>query len=133
MDVVSGDHNPQSASRSQAKKTVDITGPTAKRKAVNYDPATRVMREINTMPESSPISDKADVHSKWALSNYNKAFTLLNDNPVEQRLDVQLPFEKFLQLDAAFSELKSVQVFQLSVSNSQSGKMTEEDNNFRCS
>ncbi|KAK9234033.1 hypothetical protein V1525DRAFT_439791 [Lipomyces kononenkoae] len=28
------------------------------------------------------------------LSNYNKAFTLRKDNPLEQRLDVQSPFEK---------------------------------------
>ncbi|KAK9491198.1 hypothetical protein V1508DRAFT_399160 [Lipomyces doorenjongii] len=42
-----------------------------------------------------------------ALSNYDRAFTLLKENPLEQRLDVQLPYEKFLQLDEAFSELKS--------------------------
>ncbi|ODQ71855.1 hypothetical protein LIPSTDRAFT_310225 [Lipomyces starkeyi NRRL Y-11557] len=42
-----------------------------------------------------------------ALSNYSAAFALLNENPPEQRLDVQLPYEKFVQLDAAFSELKS--------------------------
>ncbi|KAK9489227.1 hypothetical protein V1508DRAFT_428644 [Lipomyces doorenjongii] len=37
------------------------------------------------------------------LSNYNKAFTLLKENTPEQRLDVQLPYEKFLQLDKAKS------------------------------
>ncbi|KAK9377769.1 uncharacterized protein V1513DRAFT_455940 [Lipomyces chichibuensis] len=42
-----------------------------------------------------------------ALSNYNKPFELLKENPAEQRLDVQLPFEKYLQLDDPFSDLKS--------------------------
>ncbi|KAK9349602.1 hypothetical protein V1523DRAFT_182870 [Lipomyces doorenjongii] len=37
------------------------------------------------------------------LSNYNKAFRLLKENIPEQRLDVQLPYEKFLQLDQAKS------------------------------
>ncbi|KAK9323849.1 hypothetical protein V1517DRAFT_257312 [Lipomyces orientalis] len=43
------------------------------------------------------------------LSNYNKAFTLLKENTPEQRLDVQLPYETFLELDQAFSELKSAE------------------------
>ncbi|KAK9252547.1 hypothetical protein V1507DRAFT_461064 [Lipomyces tetrasporus] len=43
------------------------------------------------------------------LSNYNKAFTLLKENTPEQRLDVQLPYDKFSQLDEAFSELKSAE------------------------
>ncbi|KAK9427325.1 hypothetical protein V1505DRAFT_358899 [Lipomyces doorenjongii] len=100
-------------------------------KTVDDDPPTRVMHEINSTRESTPVSDKLDEHGKRlklvpetestalaeiskmsvtdseALSNYNAAFTLLNDNPPEQRLDVQLPYEKFVQLDAAFSELKS--------------------------
>ncbi|KAK9350333.1 hypothetical protein V1523DRAFT_458262 [Lipomyces doorenjongii] len=42
-------------------------------------------------------------------SNYNEAFTLLKENTPEQRLDVQLPYDKFLQLDQAFSELKSAE------------------------
>ncbi|KAK9318792.1 hypothetical protein V1517DRAFT_349679 [Lipomyces orientalis] len=37
------------------------------------------------------------------LSNYNKAFTLLKENTPEQRLDVQLPYETFLELDQARS------------------------------
>ncbi|KAK9342457.1 hypothetical protein V1522DRAFT_425050 [Lipomyces starkeyi] len=41
------------------------------------------------------------------LSNYNEAFMLLKENPSEQRLDVQLPFEMFLQLEEAYSNLKS--------------------------
>ncbi|KAK9428472.1 hypothetical protein V1505DRAFT_315729 [Lipomyces doorenjongii] len=41
------------------------------------------------------------------LSNYNEAFKLLKENPPEQRLDVQLPFDMFLQLDEALSNLKS--------------------------
>ncbi|KAK9431756.1 hypothetical protein V1505DRAFT_420496 [Lipomyces doorenjongii] len=88
------------------------------------------MREINSMHDSTSVSDKADEYGKRlkpdpetestlagisktmsvtdseALSNYNAAFTLLKENPLEQRLDVQLPYEKFVQLDAAFSELK---------------------------
>ncbi|KAK9482141.1 hypothetical protein V1527DRAFT_477308 [Lipomyces starkeyi] len=43
------------------------------------------------------------------LSNYNKAFTILKENTPEQRLDVQLPYEAFLELDQAFSELKSAE------------------------
>ncbi|KAJ8103847.1 hypothetical protein POJ06DRAFT_234831 [Lipomyces tetrasporus] len=42
-------------------------------------------------------------------SNYNEAFTLLKENTPEQRLDVQLPYETFLQLDQAFYELKSAE------------------------
>ncbi|KAK9376452.1 uncharacterized protein V1513DRAFT_456903 [Lipomyces chichibuensis] len=41
-----------------------------------------------------------------ALSNYNEAFTLLKENTPEQRLDVQLPYDKYLELDDAFSRLK---------------------------
>ncbi|KAK9323830.1 hypothetical protein V1517DRAFT_272867 [Lipomyces orientalis] len=43
------------------------------------------------------------------LSNYNKAFTLLKENTPEQRLDVQLPYETFLELDQAFSARKSAE------------------------
>ncbi|KAK9491204.1 hypothetical protein V1508DRAFT_405764 [Lipomyces doorenjongii] len=120
MDAVSGEYNNRSrASRSVAQIATpsrapipasrDATGHTTKRKAVDDDPATRVMREINTMPESTPVSDQADVHSKRVKLNAETelAFTLLKENPLEQRLDVQLPYEKFLQLDEAFSELKS--------------------------
>ncbi|ODQ74712.1 hypothetical protein LIPSTDRAFT_68810, partial [Lipomyces starkeyi NRRL Y-11557] len=53
------------------------------------------------------ISTTMSVTDAEALSNYNAAFALLNENPPDQRLDVQLPYEKFVQLDAAFSELKS--------------------------
>ncbi|KAK9481421.1 hypothetical protein V1527DRAFT_505336, partial [Lipomyces starkeyi] len=155
MDAVYGESDPQSVSGSRASHSVapiaapsatelpessrrigqvgDATRTTVKRKVVDDDPATRVMHEINTMRESTPVSDRADEHGKRlkldpetestalarisnktmsvtdseALSNYNAAFTLLNDNQPEQRLDVQLPYEKFVQLDAAFSELKS--------------------------
>ncbi|KAK9312200.1 hypothetical protein V1524DRAFT_439968 [Lipomyces starkeyi] len=90
------------------------------------------MDAINIMRESTSVSDQADEHGKRlkldpetestafagisktmsatdaeALSNYNEAFAFLNENQPEQRLDVQLPYEKFVQLDAAFSELKS--------------------------
>ncbi|KAK9242129.1 hypothetical protein V1506DRAFT_572394 [Lipomyces tetrasporus] len=92
---------------------------------------TRVMGEINIMPDSTPIIDQENdkrvkldaaetestflakiqkemsVTDSQALSNYEEAFTLLKGNPPEQRLDIQLPYEKFLQLDNAFSELKS--------------------------
>ncbi|KAK9366855.1 hypothetical protein V1509DRAFT_568033, partial [Lipomyces kononenkoae] len=34
-------------------------------------------------------------------------FTLIKENSPEQRLDVQLPYEKVLKLDAACSELRS--------------------------
>ncbi|KAK9234979.1 hypothetical protein V1525DRAFT_411352 [Lipomyces kononenkoae] len=43
------------------------------------------------------------------MFNYNKAFTLLKENTPEQRLDVQLPYEAFQELDQAFSELKSAE------------------------
>ncbi|KAK9352117.1 hypothetical protein V1505DRAFT_334567 [Lipomyces doorenjongii] len=153
MDAVYGGSDPKSVSGSRASHSVapiaaptatelpetssrigqvgDATRSTVKRKAVDDDPATRVMHEINTTRESTLVSDQLDEHGKRlklvpetestalaeiskmsvtdseALSNYNAAFTLLNDNPPEKRLDVQLPYEKFVQLDAAFSELKS--------------------------
>ncbi|KAK9246679.1 hypothetical protein V1506DRAFT_505325 [Lipomyces tetrasporus] len=47
------------------------------------------------------------VTESQAVSNYNEAFTLLKENSPEQRLDIQLPYEKFRQLDNDFSELKS--------------------------
>ncbi|KAK9384932.1 hypothetical protein V1515DRAFT_575436 [Lipomyces mesembrius] len=76
------------------------------------------MRQINTIHNDAHskrvkldteicLAKTITVMDSQALSNYNKAFTLLKENPLEQRLDVQLPYEKFLQLDAAFSELKS--------------------------
>ncbi|KAK9342065.1 hypothetical protein V1522DRAFT_64673 [Lipomyces starkeyi] len=150
MDAVCGGSDTQSVSGSRASRSVaptaapsatelaesslrigqvgDATPTTVKRKAVDDDPATRVMHEINTMCESTPVTEHGkrlklapetestvlagmsktmSVTDSEALSNYNAAFTLLNDNPPEQRLDVQLPYEKFVQLDAAFSDLKS--------------------------
>ncbi|KAK9342775.1 hypothetical protein V1522DRAFT_460679 [Lipomyces starkeyi] len=134
MDAVYGESDPQSVSGSRASHSVapiatppatelseysrrigqvgDATRTTVKRKAVDDDPATRVMHEINTMRENgmnalAGIYKTMSVTDSEALSNYNAAFTLLNENPPEQRLDVQLPYEKFVQLDAAFSELKS--------------------------
>ncbi|KAK9428436.1 hypothetical protein V1505DRAFT_357827 [Lipomyces doorenjongii] len=65
---------------------------------------------LNAQTELSALADTSKtitVMGSQALSNYDRAFTLLKENPLEQRLDVQLPYEKFLQLDEAFSELKS--------------------------
>ncbi|KAK9243128.1 hypothetical protein V1506DRAFT_545445, partial [Lipomyces tetrasporus] len=91
----------------------------------------RVMGKLNTVPDSTPITDQANdtrvkldtaetestllteiqkemsVTESQAVSNYNEAFTLLKENSPEQRLDIQLAYEKFRQLDNAFSELKS--------------------------
>ncbi|KAK9366299.1 hypothetical protein V1509DRAFT_654855 [Lipomyces kononenkoae] len=42
------------------------------------------------------------------LSSYDEAFALLKENTPEQRLDVQLRYENFLQLDTDYFDLKSV-------------------------
>ncbi|KAK9243954.1 hypothetical protein V1506DRAFT_523204 [Lipomyces tetrasporus] len=118
----------ESSKRNETKPVGNATGATVKRKAVDES------KDDNTVPGSHSVSDHAEEHSKRVkldneteapvlaeitktmtatdsevLSNYNKAFTLLKENTPEQRLDVQLPYETFLQLDQAFSELKSVE------------------------
>ncbi|KAK9252638.1 hypothetical protein V1507DRAFT_498527 [Lipomyces tetrasporus] len=60
-------------------------------------------------PVLAEITKTMTATDSEVLSNYNKAFTLLKENTPEQRLDVQLPYETFLQLDQAFSELKSAE------------------------
>ncbi|KAK9234125.1 hypothetical protein V1525DRAFT_391754 [Lipomyces kononenkoae] len=99
-----------------------VTKHTVKRRAVVEGPARGLRRPVSDQaaeqgkrvklsiePELSALPNTIAVMDSQVLSNYNKAFTLLKDNPLEQRLDVQLPFEKFLQLDHAFSELKSAE------------------------
>ncbi|KAK9243340.1 hypothetical protein V1506DRAFT_562151 [Lipomyces tetrasporus] len=118
----------ESSKRNETKPVGNATGATVKRKAVDES------IDDNTVPGSHSVSDQAEEQSKRVkldneteapalaeitkpmtatdsevLSNYNKAFTLLKENTPEQRLDVQLPYEAFLQLDQAFSELKSVE------------------------
>ncbi|KAK9490777.1 hypothetical protein V1508DRAFT_451175 [Lipomyces doorenjongii] len=66
----------------------------------------RLKPDPETESTLAGISKTMSVTDSEALSNYNAAFALLKENPLEQRLDVQLPYEKFVQLDAAFSELK---------------------------
>ncbi|KAK9320745.1 hypothetical protein V1517DRAFT_263697 [Lipomyces orientalis] len=149
MDTVYEGYNPQPASSSRASRCVapianleilESNQPT-ETKAVRYATRSsvkrtsrddeRVVGEITTVPDSTPIIDQANdkrvkldaaetestllaeiqkempVTDSQALSNYNEAFTLLKENPPEQRLDIQLPYETFRQLDNAFSELKS--------------------------
>jgi hypothetical protein len=121
----------ESSQRNETKPVGNVffTGATVKRKAVDES------IDDNAVPGSHSVSsDQAEEHSKRVklddeteapvlaeitikmtatdsevLSNYNEAFTLLKENTPEQRLDVQLPYETFLQLDQAFSELKSVE------------------------
>ncbi|KAK9243129.1 hypothetical protein V1506DRAFT_568628 [Lipomyces tetrasporus] len=79
-------------------------------------------RGLQSRERRNPVSDQADEHGKQVKldkttpitdlqvrSNYNEAFTLPKENTPKQRLDVQLPYDKFLQLDQAFSELKSAE------------------------
>ncbi|KAK9242649.1 hypothetical protein V1506DRAFT_571139 [Lipomyces tetrasporus] len=119
----------ESSQRNETKPVGNVTGATVKRKAVDES------IDDNAVPGSHSVSsDQAEEHSKRVkldneteapvlaeitikmtatdsevLSNYNEAFTLLKENTPEQRLDVQLPYETFLQLDQAFSELKSAE------------------------
>ncbi|KAK9243339.1 hypothetical protein V1506DRAFT_562150 [Lipomyces tetrasporus] len=118
----------ESSKRNETKPVGNATGAAVKRKAVDES------IDDNTVPGSHSVSVHAEEHSKRVkldneteapvlaeitktmtatdsevLSNYNKAFTLLKENTPEQRLDVQLPYETFLQLDQAFSELKSAE------------------------
>ncbi|KAK9258303.1 hypothetical protein V1519DRAFT_478636 [Lipomyces tetrasporus] len=60
-------------------------------------------------PLSAEISETTPITDLQVRSNYNEAFTLPKENTPEQRLDVQLPYDKFLQWDQAFSELKSAE------------------------
>ncbi|KAK9374654.1 uncharacterized protein V1513DRAFT_445566 [Lipomyces chichibuensis] len=64
--------------------------------------------KVDTEAEPIRLADISEmsVTDTKALSNYNEAFTLLKEDTPEQRLDVQLPYEKFLQLDDAFSKLQ---------------------------
>ncbi|KAK9320971.1 hypothetical protein V1517DRAFT_363460 [Lipomyces orientalis] len=131
MDAVSGGYDPQSASSSRASPSVaPITTPSGrriqpkegrhalKRKAVDES------FDDNKVPGSNSVSDQAEEHSKRVkLDNEAEApvfaektkttthrtFTLLKENTPEQRLDIQLPYETFLELDQAFSELKSAE------------------------
>ncbi|KAK9352805.1 hypothetical protein V1523DRAFT_412959 [Lipomyces doorenjongii] len=112
----------------ETKPVGNATRATVKRKAVDGS------ADDNTFPGSHSVSDQAEEHCKRVKldneaeasvlaeksktmtdtesevrSNYNKAFTLLKENTPEQRLDVRLPYEAFLELDQGFSELKSAE------------------------
>ncbi|KAK9327746.1 hypothetical protein V1520DRAFT_393654 [Lipomyces starkeyi] len=100
----------------------NATRVTAKRKAMGNEPAIHVVIEINTahhssesagstteissMMSSTVSKEMRSVRDECIISDYNKAFKLLQENPPEQRLDIHLPHSKYLQLNDAFSELK---------------------------
>ncbi|KAK9234807.1 hypothetical protein V1525DRAFT_437481 [Lipomyces kononenkoae] len=129
MDALYGSYDPHSASASRATSTANATRARVKRKAADVRPEVQEVRETNSNARyrkhamdqskcvilgadtdssgSSEISKGMSVTDSKVLSNFNDSFTLIKENVPEQRLDIQLPYEKFLELDAAFSEMKS--------------------------
>ncbi|KAJ8102516.1 hypothetical protein POJ06DRAFT_244901 [Lipomyces tetrasporus] len=56
---------------------------------------------VTLSTEKSPVPDEE------SLSKFDKALDLLKSNPPEQRLDIQMPYSQFLELDESWSKIKS--------------------------
>ncbi|KAK9317056.1 hypothetical protein V1522DRAFT_346550 [Lipomyces starkeyi] len=51
-------------------------------------------------------TDMSSIPEDEVLSGYDKALSLLKNNPPEQVLDITLPYSKYLQLEKAYSRIK---------------------------
>ncbi|KAK9357523.1 hypothetical protein V1504DRAFT_494426 [Lipomyces starkeyi] len=90
---------------------------------MDNEPAIPVVSEISSMRGSTSISDSSAEHGKrlkldiskdmppvmddTIISEYEEVFKLLTENPPEQILDVQVPYSKYNQMEAAFSRIKA--------------------------
>ncbi|KAK9312491.1 hypothetical protein V1524DRAFT_465757 [Lipomyces starkeyi] len=90
---------------------------------MDSEPAILVASEISSTRSSTSISDSSAEHGKrlkldiskdtppvmhdTIISEYEEVFKLLTENPPEQILDVQVPYSKYNQMEAAFSRIRA--------------------------
>ncbi|KAK9372336.1 uncharacterized protein V1513DRAFT_474074 [Lipomyces chichibuensis] len=57
---------------------------------------------------AAPVStDTPSVMDDPIISEYEEVFKLLTENPPEQILDIQVPYSKYIQIEAAFSRIRA--------------------------
>ncbi|KAK9357681.1 hypothetical protein V1504DRAFT_463653 [Lipomyces starkeyi] len=64
--------------------------------------------KLDSLSESTELScdDTSPVIDDTIISEYEEVFKLLTENPPEQILDIQVPYSKYNQMEAAFSRIK---------------------------
>ncbi|KAK9234000.1 hypothetical protein V1525DRAFT_350979 [Lipomyces kononenkoae] len=68
--------------------------------------STAELLSANAMQDSS-ISDMIPGNDRNSSSDYVEALSLLKNNPPEQRLDIPMPYSRYLQLEDSWSKFKS--------------------------
>ncbi|KAK9238028.1 hypothetical protein V1525DRAFT_402227 [Lipomyces kononenkoae] len=63
--------------------------------------------DISSAMSGTQSTDKSPVPDDKLLSEFDKALNLLKSNSPEQRLDIQMPYSQFLELDESWSKIKS--------------------------
>ncbi|KAK9247158.1 hypothetical protein V1506DRAFT_565634 [Lipomyces tetrasporus] len=63
--------------------------------------------DISSAMSVTLSTEKSPVPDEESLSKFDKALDLLKSNPPEQRLDIQMPYSQFLELDESWSKIKS--------------------------
>ncbi|KAK9246270.1 hypothetical protein V1506DRAFT_553298 [Lipomyces tetrasporus] len=63
--------------------------------------------DISSAMSVTPSKEKSSVPDEESLSKFDKALDLLKSNPPEQRLDIQMPYSQFLELDESWSKIKA--------------------------
>ncbi|KAK9313240.1 hypothetical protein V1524DRAFT_410033 [Lipomyces starkeyi] len=137
MSLVYGEPDPQSASARRASQSVapiatpaseisqqsnreparNATRATPKRTTMDNEPAIPVVNsssesagsttEISSAMSATVSKDTPPVMHDTIISEYEEVFKLLTENPPEQILDVQVPYSKYNQMEAAFSRIKA--------------------------
>ncbi|KAK9343563.1 hypothetical protein V1522DRAFT_394262 [Lipomyces starkeyi] len=63
--------------------------------------------EISSAMSATVSKDTPPVMHDTIISEYEEVFKLLTENPPEQILDVQVPYSKYNQMEAAFSRIRA--------------------------
>ncbi|KAK9386913.1 hypothetical protein V1515DRAFT_616144 [Lipomyces mesembrius] len=89
---------------SNREACANATRATAKRKAMDNEPAIHAVNQISSTCNSALTGDSSAEHSKHRtldttdesmVSDYREAFRLLKDNPPDQRLEIHMPLSVF--------------------------------------
>ncbi|KAK9357652.1 hypothetical protein V1504DRAFT_494362 [Lipomyces starkeyi] len=63
-------------------------------------------RSATEVSSTTPVTDMSLVRDENTLSDYDKALSLLKNNPPEQRLDIHMPYCQYLKLEECWSNIK---------------------------
>ncbi|KAK9482092.1 hypothetical protein V1527DRAFT_45612 [Lipomyces starkeyi] len=63
-------------------------------------------RSDTEVASTTPVTDMSLVRDENTHLDYDKALSLLKNNPPEQRLDIHMPYSQYLKLEEWWSKIK---------------------------